>query len=352
MIWDVVVVGAGIAGLTCARRLHQAGYQVLVLEKSRGLGGRMATRRLDQQPVDHGCRFLAGQTPLMTQLIEQLRPTGQIVPWQANCYQLEARGNRQLQPPQVRWIAPQGMSAIARPLAADLTIQRQTRVTTLVPTSAAWQVQLEAGEPAAARAVVLAVPAPQAEAMLHLTTAELEPTVSKLAQVKFEASLTVLAGYRSAPVLAPADAAGWMVYGNAESPFAWVGLDSSKRPSAAQSVVVVQSSDRFAQPWLETYELAQAGQLLLAQTSDLIGVQLSSPAWQQQHRWRYAIARSIGSGEPIYTQQPLPLACCGDWCSGQGIDAALTAGWAAAAAIHRGLAPNAPSDRLTSKLFA
>lgn len=312
----------------------------------------MATRRLDQQPIDHGCRFLAGHTPLMTQLIEQLQLSGQIVPWQASCYQLDAAGNRQLQPPQVRWTAPQGMSAIARPLAADLTIQRQTRVVALASAGTAWQLQLESGTPAAARAVVLAVPAPQAKAMLSPAVAEPEPTISALAQVEFDASLTVLAGYSQAPAPASAEAAGWMVYGNAESPFAWMGLDSSKRSSAAQAVVVVQSSDRFAQPWLETTELAEAGQQLLSQTSDQTGIQLSSPDWQQQHRWRYAIARRFGPGKPIYTQQPLPLACCGDWCNGPGIEAALSAGWAAAATIHSALAPDAPPDRLKSRLFA
>ena len=51
---DVVVVGAGVAGLQCARRLRDAGLQVVVLDKARGVGGRVATRRVDGQPVDHG----------------------------------------------------------------------------------------------------------------------------------------------------------------------------------------------------------------------------------------------------------------------------------------------------------
>ena len=43
---DIAVIGAGIAGLVCAQQLSQAGYSVVVVEKSRGLGGRLATRRL------------------------------------------------------------------------------------------------------------------------------------------------------------------------------------------------------------------------------------------------------------------------------------------------------------------
>ena len=55
---DVAIIGAGVAGLTCAQQLHQAGYKVVVLEKSRGVGGRMATRRIEETYVDHGVRYL------------------------------------------------------------------------------------------------------------------------------------------------------------------------------------------------------------------------------------------------------------------------------------------------------
>lgn len=53
----VAVVGAGIAGITAARTLAQAGWQVTVFEKSRGAGGRMATRRTAFGGFDHGAQF-------------------------------------------------------------------------------------------------------------------------------------------------------------------------------------------------------------------------------------------------------------------------------------------------------
>ncbi len=51
---DIAIIGAGMAGLICAQRLTEAGYSVLVVEKSRGLGGRLATRRLYGTWADHG----------------------------------------------------------------------------------------------------------------------------------------------------------------------------------------------------------------------------------------------------------------------------------------------------------
>jgi len=63
MVRDVAVIGAGISGLTLARALRAAGRSAVVLERSRGVGGRCATRRIDGQPVDHGVAFLHGRDP-------------------------------------------------------------------------------------------------------------------------------------------------------------------------------------------------------------------------------------------------------------------------------------------------
>ncbi len=60
---DIIIIGAGITGLSCARRLRQAGVPALVLERARGVGGRCATRRVEGQPVDHGVIFLHGSDP-------------------------------------------------------------------------------------------------------------------------------------------------------------------------------------------------------------------------------------------------------------------------------------------------
>lgn len=54
----VVVVGAGIAGVACARELARAGVTVTVLDRGRRVGDRMAARRFDGRPVDLGASYL------------------------------------------------------------------------------------------------------------------------------------------------------------------------------------------------------------------------------------------------------------------------------------------------------
>ena len=50
----VVIIGAGAAGLTCAKQLIKSGFKVSIFEKSRGLGGRMASRRIENGIFNHG----------------------------------------------------------------------------------------------------------------------------------------------------------------------------------------------------------------------------------------------------------------------------------------------------------
>ncbi len=76
MTHDVIIVGAGIAGLALARELHERGHGPLVLERSRGVGGRCATRRVDDRPVDHGVAFLHGRDPRFLAALDAAVPTG------------------------------------------------------------------------------------------------------------------------------------------------------------------------------------------------------------------------------------------------------------------------------------
>ena len=131
---DVVVIGAGMAGLTCARRLQQQGYRVTVLEKSRGLGGRVATRRVDGAWIDHGVRCLADQGTATRSHLNQLLADQTIMPWPCAIAELTASG--EIKPiggnDAARYVSPVGLTAVAKAMAKDLTIHRQRRVIRLV----------------------------------------------------------------------------------------------------------------------------------------------------------------------------------------------------------------------------
>ena len=78
---DVVIVGAGIAGLSLAGELRRAGRQVLVLERSRGVGGRCATRRTDGGPIDHGLTFIHGRSPQLRHQLDAVPDVTRVASW-------------------------------------------------------------------------------------------------------------------------------------------------------------------------------------------------------------------------------------------------------------------------------
>ena len=67
----ILVVGAGISGCVCAHRLAEAGHDVTLVEKGRGVGGRMSTRRMSGARIDHGAQFFTVRDQRMKGLLEQ-----------------------------------------------------------------------------------------------------------------------------------------------------------------------------------------------------------------------------------------------------------------------------------------
>ena len=350
-LWDVVVVGAGLSGLTAAQSLVQAGYQVLVVDKSRGVGGRVATRRVGESLVDHGCRFLQPFTQRDSRLISDGLAAGWLRPWTPLEFDLR-EGNPPLPqtPSTPYYIGSEGMNSLAKALASELTIQRQCRVLQVEPVASGWQLHAEdspADSPFTARSVILAIPAPQITPLFTQatqTSTDLSAWLAPITQVVFDAVITVLAGYDSAtePDLTdlPTTAAGWMVFGNHHPHLRWIALDSSKRLNPANPVVVVHSSAAFATTHLEAQDLQPVGQRLLNLTATALSPWLDQPEWMQVHRWRYGLVNQPLPAPTLSTAALPNLVACGDWCGGNGVEAALSSGRAAAAQIAQWLEAN------------
>lgn len=344
-MFDVAIIGAGLAGLTCAQQLHQAGYSVIVVEKSRGVGGRVATRRLHETCADHGVRYLEAQGKRSKQLISRLEARSILQVWTDTIYELKINsGLRTLDsgPNTPRYIAPEGMTAIAKFLAVGLEIWLNRRVGSLTLTAdSSWNLtlepQLNTQNELQVKAVVMAIPAPQALMLLEplapnfLTAGFLD----NLRSVEFDPCLSVMAGYpaqrqQELEHLNPA----WKACALQNSDLAWIGLDSSKRKSPQMPIFVLQSSAEFAKLYLEAEDLNPVGQLLLSHAAQLLIPWLDTPDWFQVHRWRYAFPSHCLNKEYLDAKTPIPLICCGDWCGGNLIENAIISGLAAADKIN------------------
>ncbi|MEG3839612.1 FAD-dependent oxidoreductase [Microcoleus sp. herbarium14] len=337
-MFDVAVIGAGMAGLSCARRLRLAGYSVAVVEKSRGAGGRVATRRVQGTRADHGARYLEPQGEAVQGLIDVLVDRDILKLWTDNVWEfregeLSASSNS-------CYAAPAGMNAVGKYLARDLEIWFGRRVQAISTTdNQMWHLSLEVTDgnldtpqELIAKAVVVAIPAPQALMFLNSEINLPSDFLDKLRSVEYDPCITVMAGYPAAKQqdLSSLNPQWQAVSFRDDADLAWLGLDSSKRLDSQQPVFVVHSSANFADRHLESVDLPTVGQELLDRASEHLIPWLKEPEWLQVHRWRYAFCRNPLPVSCLPAAGTLPLVCAGDLCGEGQIEGALRSGLAAA----------------------
>lgn len=342
-IADVAVIGAGIAGLRCARRLTDAGYQVVVLEKSRGVGGRVATRRLQNTYADHGTCYLSPKQESFQRFLSELVELGVVQMWTEQVHEIGADGVLHAPLPEnvyPCWVAPMGMTAIAKVLTPGLDIRLSHRVETISLSKTGWHLTatVTTTEPATvtevvAKALVITVPAPQAVPLLEPLAEVISSTfIKQIATVEFSPCLSVIAGYPESCLT------DWLqqfpsvkaVTFTDDPWLGWLGLDSSKRVESSQPVFVLQSSAAYAQQYLTNSDLQPAATAMLAAAADKFLGWLTDPRWRQIHRWRYAFPKNPLTQGFLSAPTPFPLICAGDWGSGKKVENAFVSGLAAA----------------------
>ncbi len=337
-MFDVAVIGAGMAGLICANHLRLAGYSVVVVEKSRGVGGRVATRRVNGTRADHGARYLEPQGDAVQGLIDVLLDRNILKLWTDTVW--EFRHGEFSSTPNSCYVAPAGMNAVGKYLAENLEIWSGRRVQAIAATdSGLWQLLLEVTDDnldrpqeLLAKAVVVAIPAPQALMFLNAEIGFLPDFIDKLRSVEYDPCITVMAGYPAAKQqdLSNLNSPWKTVAFPNHSELAWIGLDSSKRLESAQPVFVVHSSASFAEKYFEATDLPTVGQQLLDRASEHLIPWLKEPEWLQVHRWRYAFCQNPLPVSCLPAEGTLPLVCAGDLCGEGQIEGALRSGLAAA----------------------
>ncbi|MDX2098447.1 MAG: FAD-dependent oxidoreductase, partial [Leptolyngbyaceae cyanobacterium bins.59] len=249
--YEIAVIGAGMAGLTCAQQLQQMGYQVVVLDKSRGVGGRIATRRVGAHVVDHGARYLEPQGPLTERLIQILVEQQKLHLWSDRMAVLPADQSLQslpkgsTSPGLPRYVAPSGMTTIPKFLATGLTLYlgQWVKGLTLTP-ERTWQLQLESNQPDCpetfthleARSLVIAIPAPQALALLSPLPDRVFPaeSLNLLQSITYDPCLSIMAGYPDDRLQALESAElDWRAIDcPGDSHLQWIGWDHAKRSQA------------------------------------------------------------------------------------------------------------------------
>lgn len=325
---NTVVIGAGLSGLACAGELQSRGEGVLLLDKSRGVSGRSATRRVAGGAADHGARYFTARFPRLQALCRQGEREGWLTAWVHGLARLDANG--ELHPGEdghPRWVPREGMAALGKRLAAGLTVRRETPVQALERVEGGWRLHLP-GDTLTARRVVLALPAPQALALLPAGAllpdgADLAGFRAALAAVRYDPCWTLV-------VRAELPSTPWRGLHVTGSALEWLAREDSKRPGPG--LLVAQAGGEWSRERLELPP-AEAEPRLRGELAGVLARLGLSPELGEgfAHRWRYATPLSRHPEAYVYAPE-LGLGFCGDGCTpdphGPRVEAALRSGWA------------------------
>ena len=331
----VAVVGAGMAGLTAARLLLDHGQTVRVFDKSRGLGGRLATRRRPDPdaPFDHGAQYFTARDPAFRRLVWSWVEEGLVAAWQGRFARLDG-GELSLEDEQApRYVGLPDMRSLAEHLGRDLEILPGLRVEGLEALDArpgpahgegpgpAWRLRCADGDfHGPFDRVLVCTPAAQAVGILD-PAPELQALARSREMVPCHAALVRLAE----PV--PVDLDGLKL---AQGPIAWAARDSSKPGRPAGERWVLHARPGWSQEHLEDPSEAVCTVLLEAFGAAL-GPHLGGPMPEvegvESHRWRHArpLADRV-PGPPARFDRLLGLGVAGDWLEGARIEAAWRSG--------------------------
>ena len=128
-----VIIGAGLSGLMAARSLHDAGVEVTVIDKGRGVGGRLATRRIGDARFDHGAQFFTVRSDEFRSHVDGWLAAGVVREW------CRGFGENDGHP---RYVGAGGMTSLAKHLASGLDVRTGELAFTLREEHGRWQVQI------------------------------------------------------------------------------------------------------------------------------------------------------------------------------------------------------------------
>ena len=317
---DVLIIGAGLSGLSAARDLQQAGKNVLLVDKGRGLGGRLAGRRIGDACFDHGAQFMTTRDPRFATTVQEWIVDGVAEEWYSSF-----PGSSGESHPRYRGVPT--MTAIAKHLATDLNILRSVRVLNIVQSNNQWLATLDNGDQVVARSLLITAPVPQTIDLLTSGNIQLSAAnQARLELIEYEACIAVMA-VLDGPSAIPAP--GAIAVHN--SSVAWISDNQQKGVSKIPAVTIHGSGDFSAAHF--DLDRMTAGQQLIDAAMPLLGANVRE---FQVHGWRYS-KPSIVDPEPCMlassdTQLP-PLMLAGDAFNGPRVEGAVVSGWAAAAVL-------------------
>lgn len=338
---SVAVLGGGIAGLACAYVLSQSGHRVTVFEKSRGVGGRMSTRRGDGWQCDHGAPYFLARDPSFASEVARWMAAGAVAPWHARVVSIAPHAAPEALPPVTRYVGVPGMTMPARLLSTGINTVTSATINELVREGGSWRLSSTESGLIDERfdVVVVGVPSPQAVPLLDCAAPELARAA---ARARMRPVWVVMARCEADPAL------GFDAAVVNEGPLGWIANDNRKPGRAGHGTWALHASSAWTEAHLED-EPADVVHALVAAFRELGGPAVRTAI---AHRWRYAHPlETKGEDAPGYMWRAQDgVGVCGDWLAGGGVEGAWLSGNRLGAAIQQSWTDPACANRAETVL--
>ncbi len=315
-----VVVGAGISGLLAASALQREDWGVTVLEKSRNVGGRMATRRVGEGNFDHGAQFFTVRDERFAGLVEGWLRAGVAVEWTRGFADAEGQPNVDGHP---RYRGAEGMASIPKYVSRDLDVRTGERAVRVDSDDGGWEVVCESGLRVVGHALALAAPVPQALDLAASGDYALPDGAGRwLETISYDPCLALMV-LLDGPTGVP-EPGGLQIKGE---PLDWIS-DNRRKGISSAPALTVQAGPEWSRSHFEDDE-AEVTETMLSLAGDRLDVDLATVETSLT-RWRHSWV-SVPHPEPCFVaSDDPPLLFCGDAFGQPRVEGAALSGLAAA----------------------
>lgn len=313
----IAIIGAGISGLAVAKELSKLN-EVTIFDKSRGVGGRMATRRIDDYHFDHGAQFFTAKSQEFKEFCNKAKNDKIIEEW--NCDFVEITGNKiskkyQFNNDKPHFVAKPQMNSLCKYIAKDLNILLGKQVKAINFDDKKWCLKTVEDEVFDNfDYLILAIPSHQAINLLPKNFKYFDIVSS----IRMSGCFTLMLGFKEK--LSIEFDAGLVK----ESNISWISVNNSKPERPKGFSLIVNSSNKWADENIEE-DLEIIKEKMITSLRQIIDFDINNIACQNIHRWRYANA-TLRTGDKSLFDPNLNLGVCGDWLISGRVENAFLSG--------------------------
>ena len=325
---NIAIIGAGLSGLVAAKQLGNVA-NVTIFEKSKGVGGRIATRRSGLYSFDHGAQFFTPKTELFKEFLKPMIIEGHVKRWDGDFVEMinrEISLKHKWDASLPHYVGAPSMNSFAKRLSVGTDIRQNTLVNSIVRKSEYWQIY-DINQRLLGKYDWVIVSTPPEQALQLLP--QFPALRSELTIPKMKACFSIMLGF-DADLSLPFDAA--LPLGEDIS---WISVDSSKPDRGQAPCLLIHSTNDWADQHLED-DRNEVLEYMVDETSNILDRDLNCASHRDVHGWRFAnIDRQVGKN--YFLDATHKVALCGDWFIKGRVEAAFTSGYELASAMETAL---------------